>query len=142
MSITVQAPEGAHFEYETVKTKKGTEDLGEVPILVWDRVDAAVAFYGEEGICNILDGTSVRVSAQSIARRMKATGKFSDDEIAAKQLEFRPGKRVGGASKPENRAAKAAKSASEKVAPDVIEALMKKVISGELSEADLRSLVG
>lgn len=141
MSLNVQAPVGSHFEFEEVKTKKGTESLGDVPILVWDDVQAAIDHYGVEGIINILDGTSVRVSMQSIARRLKAAGK-GDDEIAQKQVEFKPGKREPGNAKPETKAARAAKAASGKVDTDVLTAFLKKVADGEIGEADLKAYVG
>lgn len=140
MPLTVQAPAGAHFDFEEVKTAKGTQSLGEVPILVWDDLDAAIAFYGTEGIVNVLDGTSLRVAMQSIARRMKATGKHSDDEIATKELEYRPGKREPGNAKPETRAARAAKNATTKVDADALTAFLEKVARGEISTADIQAL--
>lgn len=142
MALTIQAPAGAHFEFEEVKTKKGTESLGDVPILVWDDLDAAIAHYGNEGVLNILDGTSVRVSMQSIARRLKADPNSSDDMIAQRQIDFRPGKRVGGVSKPENRAAKSAKAASEKVDGNLLAKFLEKIAAGEISEADVAALAG
>jgi hypothetical protein len=138
--LTVTAPEGAHFDFEEVKTAKGSESLGSVPILIWDSVDAARSHYTDEQIRNVLDGTSLRVSFQSIARRYKMAGK-SDDEIAKAQIEFKPGKRVGGVSTPVSRAARAAKSAAEKVDGDVVAALLEKIAKGELSQEDLASLV-
>ena len=94
MGLTVTAPTGAEFVFDEVKTERGTKSLGEVPILVWRNVAAALTHYGEEGIGDILDGTSLRVSFQNIARRFKAAGK-TDDEIAAAQVAFKPGKRSG-----------------------------------------------
>lgn len=143
MPLTVQAPAGSHFEFEEVATARGTQSLGEKPLLVWDSVPAATEFYGEEGIEAILDGTSLRVSFQSVARRMAIAGK-SDDEIAATQVAFRPGKRVGGASTPVSRAKRAAGAAAEKLGDkaDQLSALMDKIASGEISEEDLASLVG
>lgn len=146
MTLTVQAPAGAHFEMEEVKTKKGAESLGEVPILVWDEFQPMVDTYGEEGIRNIADGTSLRVSFQSIARRLKVAVKAGEedglnDKIAAAQVAFRPGKRVGGAAKPENKAARAAKSASEKIGnPDLVARFLEKVARGEIGAEDLESL--
>jgi anti-sigma28 factor (negative regulator of flagellin synthesis) len=137
--LTVTAPEGSHFAFEEVKTAKGAESLGQVPILVWDSVNAAIANFGEEGITDILDGTSLRVSYQGIARRLKAAGK-TDDEIATAQAAFKPGKRAGGVSTPVSRAAKAAKSAAEKVDGDLVSALLEKIAKGELSAADIQSL--
>lgn len=136
---TVSAPEGSHFEFEEVKTAKGSKSLGQVPILVWDKLDAVVTAHGEEAVIGSLDGTSYRVSYQGIARRMKLQGK-SDDEIAQAQVEFRPGKRVVGAPTPVSRATKAAKQAAEKVSGDTIAAFLEKVAKGEISEEDLAAL--
>lgn len=138
--LQVAAPEGAHFDYEEVKTAKGAESLGNVPILVWDRLDSAREFYGEEAICDILDGTSLRVSFQNIARRLKIAGK-TDEEIAQAMVNFRPGKRVAGASTPASRAARAAKAATEKVGGDSVQKLLDRIASGELSEEDLAALL-
>lgn len=140
MPLTVTAPEGSHFEFDEVKTAKGTQSLGDVPILVWDNAQAMIEFYGEQGVLDMADGTSARVSFQSIARRLKAAGK-TDDEIATKQIEFRPGKRSVGASTPASRAANSAKKASEKVSGDVLDQFLKKVAAGELSEDDLQALL-
>jgi hypothetical protein len=137
--LQVAAPEGAHFDYEEVKTAKGASSLGNVPILVWDRLDAAREFYGEEAICDILDGTSLRVSFQNIARRLKIAQK-SDEDIATAMVNFRPGKRQVGASTPASRAARAAKAATEKVGGDAVEALLAKIASGELSAEDIEAL--
>jgi hypothetical protein len=138
--LTIQAPAGAHFEFEEVKTARGTKSLGEVPILVWETTQAAVGQYGEEGIVNVLDGTSLRVSFQGIARRLRLQGK-SDDEIATAQLQFKPGSRVVGESTPVSRARNAAKAAAEKVDGDAIAAFLQKVAAGEISEADIKSFV-
>lgn len=133
-SLTVEAPPGSHWEFEEVKTKHGKDTLGPRPILVWDSVDGARAYYGEEGILRILDGTSARVSMQSIARRMAIAGK-SDDEIAKAQVEFRPGTRVVGESTPVSRAARAARSAAEKLggeSGDAIAKFLEKVAAGDI----------
>lgn len=131
--LTVQAPAGAKFEFEEVKTGKGTESLGQVPILIWDSLESAVAYYGEQGIINVLDGTSLRVSFQNIARRFKAAKK-TDDDIAKAQVDFRPGKRQGGVSTPESRAARLAKKAVEKSGnSEAVEALLARIAAGELS---------
>lgn len=137
--LQVAAPDGAKFDYEEVKTAKGTESLGSVPILVWEDLPKATSFYGEEAIKDILDGTSLRVSFQNIARRLKIAGK-TDEEIANAMVAFRPGKRVAGASTPASRAARQAKAATEKVGGDAVEKLLAKIASGELSEADLQAL--
>lgn len=137
--LQTQAPEGAHFEFEEVKTAKGTQSLGEVPILVWDNVSAAIAYYGEEQIRDVLDGTSLRVSFQSIARRYKTASK-SNDDIAKAMVDFRPGKRAGGTSTPASRTARAAKQVVEKgVDAEQLNSLLAKIAAGEI---DLNALVG
>ena len=142
MPLTVAAPTGAHFEMEEVATAKGAKSLGEHPLLVWDDLSLAIAQYGDEGIRDILDGTSLRVSFQSIARRMAIAGK-TDDEIATAQVAFRPGKRVGGVSTPASRAKRAAGTAAEKVSnPDLITQLLEKGAKGEITEEDLAALAG
>lgn len=138
---TVAAPTGAHFEFEEVKTLKGTKSLGDVPILVWDSLDAAMSHYTEEGILNSLDGTSFRVSYQGIARRMRIAGK-TDDEVAKAQLDFKPGKKAVGVSTPVSRAARAAKGAAEKVDGDKIAAFLARVASGDITEEELSNLTG
>lgn len=138
--LSVNAPAGSHFEFEEVKTAKGTQSLGEVPILVWESVDAMVSNYGEEGVLAVADGTSLRVSFQNIARRYKAAGK-SDDEIATAQVGFKPGKRQVGASTPSSRSARLAKQAVEKTGQgEAIERLLAKIASGDLSAADIEAL--
>lgn len=142
--LQVSAPSGAKFEYEEVKTAKGAESLGNVPILVFEDLDSAVEHFGggdvgRQAVMDVLDGTSLRVSFQNIARRLKIAGK-TDEEIATAQVNFKPGKRQGGASTPVSRAAKAAKSAAEKVDGDIVSALLEKIARGELSAADIQSL--
>ena len=135
------APDGAHFDNEEVKTAKGQSSLGNVPILVWDDLNKATEFYGAEAVCDVLDGTSLRVSFQNIARRYKIANK-SDAEIATAMVAFRPGKRTVGASTPASRAASMAKKATEKVGGgEAVEKLLAKIASGELSQADLEALV-
>ena len=141
MTLTVSAPKGAHFDFEELKTNHGEKSLGDAPILVWDKLDAAVEYYTEEGVLSCLDGTSPRVSYQGIARRGRIQGK-SDDDIAKAQLEFRPGKRVVGVPTPQSRAAKAAKAASEKVDGDKIAAFLDRVAKGEITEEDFGALAG
>ena len=138
-TLNTTPPNGFEFVYDEVKTAKGATSLGEVPLLVAKDVEALREVYGDEGVLDICDGTSLRVSFQGIARRMKAAGK-SDDEIKDAQIRFRPGKRQGGVSTPASRAAKAAKTASEKVDGDVIAKLMQRIESGQLSQADLEAL--
>lgn len=140
---TVQAPDGAHFEFEVVKTAHGEKDLGPAPLMIWDDLDKCSAFYGVEGVLGMLDGTSLRVSFQGIARRGRIKGE-SDDDIAKKQVEFRPGTRAVGTSTPVSRAARAAKQAADKLggtAGDTIAAFLERVAKGELSEEDLKALV-
>jgi hypothetical protein len=140
--LTVAAPAGAHFEFEEVKTKRGTQSLGDQPILIWDSLDAMVNTYGEEGVLGTCDGTSFRVSFQGIARRMAAAGK-SFDEIAQAELQFRPGKRAVGASTPVSRAARAAKKAADVMGDkaDKITQLLERVAAGELSEDEIDALL-
>ena len=133
--LTTLAPAGSHFEFGEVSTAKGTQSLGPVPILVWDDIDAAVVQYTAEGISDILDGTSLRVSFQAISRRMKLTGK-SDEEIAAAQVAFRPGKRAVGASTPTSRAKTAVGRVIEKLGADKADALaelLRKIEAGEIT---------
>lgn len=140
--LTVQAPSGSHFEFEEVKTAKGTQTLGDVPILVWDSLDAMRAFYGDDGVLAVADGTSLRVSFQNIARRFRAAKEpKSDDDIAKAQVDFRPGKRAVGQSTPQSRAASAARKAVEKVGgSDAVTKLLEDIASGKLSAADVESL--
>lgn len=139
--LATTAPDGAHFEYEEVKTAKGQSSLGNVPILVWDDLTKAIAHYTEDGVRDVLDGTSLRVSFQNIARRYKIANK-TDEEIATAMVAFKPGKRTVGASTPASRAARLAKTATEKVGGgEAVEKLLAKIASGELSQADLEALV-
>lgn len=139
--LSVTAPNGAHFDWDEVKTKRGTESLGDVPLLVWDSAESMFQFYGEECILSMADGTSLRVSFQSIARRMRAAGK-SDDDIAKAQIEFRPGRRSVGASTPSSRAARSAKKAIESGSVDAerLQKLLDKIAAGEISAEDVEAL--
>lgn len=139
MATTVTAPNGAEFVYEEVKTARGTESLGEVPIIVWKDLQAAIDYYGAEGVLDMLDGTSLRVSAQNIARRLKAAGK-TDDEIATAQVNFKPGKRAGGVSTPVSRARKAAENAATQLGDKAgaVTDLLDRIARGEI---DLDSLL-
>lgn len=139
-TLNTTPPQGFEFSTEEVKTGKGTQSLGEVPILICKDVDALVAHIGNEGVLDMADGTSLRVSYQSIARRMKAVGK-SDDEIKDAQIRFKPGKRQGGVSTPVSRATRAAKGAAEKVDGDVIASLLEQIQSGKLSQADIQAMI-
>lgn len=130
--FNVAAPEGSEFLFDEVSTAKGTLSLGHVPILTWNDLDKARAFYGDEGICDILGGTSLRVSFQAIARRLKSAKK-NDNTIANAQLKFRPGKRQGGASTPASRATRNVKSAIEKTGRgEDIERLLARIAAGEI----------
>ena len=142
-TLTIEAPDGAEFEPEEVKTARGTKSLGEVPILVWKDVDKAKDFYGEEGLVNILDGTSLRVSFQSIGRRHALAGK-SWDECAQAVINFRPGKRAAGVSTPVSRAGNAARKAAEKLGDkaDSVTKLLERIAKGEVSEEELARLSG
>jgi hypothetical protein len=104
-------------------------------------VTKAIAHYTEDGVRDVLDGTSLRVSFQNIARRYKVAGK-SDTEIQNAMIQFKPGKRAGGVSTPVSRAARAAKGAAEKVGDqaDLVTTLLEKIAKGELSIADLTAL--
>ena len=141
MTLTVSAPQGAHFEFDEVRTAKGTQSLGDKPLLVWDDLEAARATYGDDGIKSIMDGTSLRVSFQSLSRRLAIAGK-SDDEIAQAQVSFRPGNRSGGASTPVSRARNAAAKAAETLGDksDVLTALLEKINRGELSLDDVEAM--
>lgn len=141
--LTVSPPEGAEFVFDEVKTDRGAKSLGMVPLLRWTDPNAALEFYGEEGIVDILDGTSLRVSFQSIARRGKISEK-SDDDIAKAQIEFRPGKRAVGASTPVSRAKRSAGKAAEALGEegDAVSALLDAVATGQLSAEDIKALIG
>jgi len=137
-ALTVAAPEGAHFEFEEVKTARGTTSLGDVRLLVWDDLDAAVVHYGIKGVMDVLDGTSLRVSFQNIARRYKAAEK-SADEIAAAQVAFRPGSRMSGTT-PKSRATKAVAGAAEKIGGDQVSKILEGIANGSISAETLAAL--
>ena len=141
MTLTVTAPDGAHFDFDELKTARGSQSLGELPILVWDDLEKARAVYGDDGIVAIIDGTSLRVSFQAAARRLALAGK-SADEIAQAQISFRPGKRQGGASTPVSRARRAAGDAAEKLGDkaDLVSMLLEKIASGQISDEDVAAL--
>ena len=139
-TAVVTAPAGSHFETEEVQNKAG--DTFSVPILVFDDAGAAQLYYGEEGILRILDGTSLRVQFQGIARRMAQAGKLSD-EIAKAEAEYHPGARRVGESTPANRVAKAARKAAESRPADaeIIAKLLDRLTSGELSAEEVAALL-
>jgi hypothetical protein len=123
--LTINAPEGAHFNLEEVRTKNGTVSLGEQPILEWDSLDGAFAHYGQ-GVLLMVNGTSGKVSFQGIARRMAAAGK-NWDEIATAQVAFKPGTKSIAPTTPQGRAAKAARSVAEKVDGDALTKLLERI---------------
>jgi len=142
MPTTKAAPEGARWAYEEVKTDKGTKSLGnDNPILVWEDLDKARAYYGDEKVLGVLDGTSLRVSFQNIIRRGRA-GDKSVDDIAQAQLDFKPGTRQVGESTPASRVARAAKAAVADggANEDQVMKLLEALKSGKLSGADIDAL--
>jgi hypothetical protein len=142
--LTVQAPAGSHFEFREVKTAHGQTSLGQVPILVWDSLDGALAHYGEESILGVLDGTSLLVSYQGTARRMRAAKK-SDDEIAKAQVDFRPGTREVGVSTPKSRARNSAAKAAEALGGeggDTIAMFLDRITAGDITKEELAALLG
>lgn len=142
-TLSLDAPDGAKFEEEEVKTARGTKSLGNVPMLIWEDLEKAVTYYGEDGIKDVLDGTSLRVSFQNIGRRFATAGK-TKDEIAQAQINFRPGKRVVGPSTPASRAGNAARRAAEKLGDraDDITSFLERLAKGEVPQAQLDALLG
>ena len=152
------APEGSRWRYAEVATNHGDVSLGERPLLEWEATEAGVSgarkHYGDEGVANSLNGTSLLVSYQGICRRLAIAGKapeknLSDDDIdqsiAKAILEFRPGKRAEAT--PASAAARAAKTLtegmSEKGAEGVkslLERIKAKMAAGEISEEDLATI--
>lgn len=133
--LSIQAPNGAHFEIEEVRTNKGTKSLGQVPILVWDDLEGLTEHVGAQGVLDACDGTSFRVAYQSIARRQAAAEKTMD-EIGQAQIDYRPGKRQ--AATPASKAARAAKAATEAgVDADQLQAFLEKVARGEVDLSTL-----
>jgi hypothetical protein len=141
-ALTVKAPDGAHFEIEEVATKGGTEKF-EAPILVWDTTPALVAHLGEEGVLAMADGTSLRVAYQAAARRGHTKNK-SFDEIAQAQVEYKPGKRSGASSTPQNKTARMAKEVVDKnpEAADEVQKLLAAIAAGKFSIDDLKAMNG
>lgn len=140
--LTVQAPEGAHFDFSEVKTNRGTQSLGNVPILVWDSIEAAVKFYGEEAALAAFNNTGLRVPFQSIARRGRVSGKLDANGIAQEELEYKPGQVERAPSTAASRAKSAAAKAAEALGEDgadTLTTLMQKFASGELTLADLKA---
>jgi hypothetical protein len=91
--LTVTAPDGAEFTWSEVKTNRGTQSLGQVPILRWTDPAKAQAFYGPESFLDALNDTGLRVPFQSIARRLRVSGKGDANAIAQEQIDYRPGSR-------------------------------------------------
>lgn len=138
-------PPGASFDYDEVKTDRGQKSLGPAPLLTWNETDeglaAAVSFYGASGVCRFINGTSLRVSDQAIARRGKtATPPKSDEVIAAEQLAFRPGSRQGGQSTPVSRAAAATRKAAAVVNGDAITEMMNRMANDPAFRDQLKAL--
>ncbi len=138
--LTIAAPAGSHFEIEEVATKGGAEKF-EAPILIWDTTEALVAHLGEEGVIAMADGTSLRVAYQAAARRGHTKGK-SFDEIAASQVEYKPGKRSGASSTPQNKTARMAKELVDKNpdAAEEVQKLLAGLASGKFSLDDLKAM--
>lgn len=142
-SLTTPPP-GSSFVYDEVKTDRGQTSLGQVPLLTWgeseEDVMNMIAYYGNEGISNIVNGTSLRVSFQGIARRGKDPKKnWSDEKIAQEQIDFRPGKREGGQSTPQSRLANQAKKVAGQVNADFMAELIGKIARKEIDPALLRA---
>lgn len=131
------APAGAQWRFAEVNTNHGQDSLGERPLLEWVDVEGARAHMGDEGVCNSLNGTSLLVSYQGIARRITIAGKapdknLSDDEIdaqiAAACIAFKPGKR--GEATPASGAARSAKALADSLGDkgaEGIKALLDKI---------------
>jgi hypothetical protein len=140
--LTVQAPDGAHFEFSPVKTNRGQVNLGEVPILVWDSITKAVEFYGEDAALAAFNNTGLRVPFQSIARRGRVSGKLDANGIAQEELEYKPGQverqPATAASRAKSAAAKAAEALGEDGA-DTLTTLMQKFASGEVTLEQLKA---
>lgn len=141
------APAGASWRFDEVRTNHGTETLGERPLLQWNDIEGARAYLGDDGVCNALNGTSLLVSYQGIARRITIAGSAPDKnksdeeinfEIAEAQLKFKPGKRTGEAT-PASAAARSAKNVADAVGDKgaaglkaLLDKIKAKVASGEL----------
>lgn len=136
-------PAGASFEYDEVKGDRGQKSFGQVPLLTWEESEAgiqgAIAYYGPQGIARFVNGTSLRVSCQAIARRGKSKG-LTDEQIALEQLNFRPGSRQGGQSTPVSRAANATRKAAQKISGDSIAELMAKIAEDESFRKSVEAL--
>lgn len=143
-------PPGSKFIFDEVKTDRGQTSLGQVPLLEWGDDEASVRsmidYYGYEGVANIVNGTSAKVSFQSIARRLKTRqnkgvpNPATDEEIAKAQIDFRPGKREGGSSTPASRAANEAKKLASAVSGDGMAELFRKIANKEIPEDTLRAM--
>ena len=80
------APEGATWSKEPVKEAGYELDIC---LLVWQDLEKATQYYGADALVGLLDGTSLRVNFQGIARRAK-----SIPEAMAQQLAYRPGRKM------------------------------------------------
>jgi hypothetical protein len=140
-NLSYEAPAGSRWAWDEVKTGHGKESLGEAPLLEWESVEGIVGHYGVEGALAAINGTSLWVSYQGIARRMKIAGK-SDDEIAKAVLDFRPGKRAVGNPTPVSRAKNAAAAAASVANGDAIAAFLARVARGEVQIGEDGQLVG
>lgn len=138
--LTVSAPAGSHFDIEEVATKGGAEKF-QAPILVWDTTEALVEHLGEQGVIDMADGTSLRVAYQAAARRGHTKGK-TFDEIATDQISYKPGKRSGASSTPQNKTARMAKELVDKnpEAADEVQKLLAGLASGKFSLDDLKAM--
>lgn len=126
------APQGAKWTWDEVRTGHGKDSLGDVPLLEWEDPNGVVEHYGVEGLLAALNGTSLLVSYQGIARRMKIAGK-SNEEIATAILAFKPGNRAVASPTPVSRARRAAAEAASVTNGDAIAALLAKIARGEIS---------
>lgn len=153
-----EAPPGAFWRFDEVATNHGKESLGDRPLLEWESnaagIEGARAFYGDEGVCNALNGTSLLVSYQGIARRITIAGKqpdknLSDDEIdkqiAEAILKFRPGKK--GEATPASKAARRAKDVADSLGDkgadavaSLLDRIKAKIAAGEMSVEELDSI--
>lgn len=143
--LSLEAPDGARWDYGEVKTNRGTQSLGKVPILVWDDPQKAIEFYGQEAFLAAFNNTGLRVPFQSIARRKRVAGVVDANEIAQEMIDYKPGETERAAPTAASRAASAAKRATEALSEggkDLFTTLLDKVAKGEISEAQLQSMLG
>jgi hypothetical protein len=140
--LTVAAPPGSHFEWEQVADKGDNE--WDVPILIWDDLSKATEYYGAEGIMRVLDGTSLRVAFQGIARRFaSAKEPKTANDTAKAMVDYKPGERRAGESTPSSRAARSAKKAidANPNAAEAIEKLLAKLAAGEADASEVLEML-